>query len=911
MMVKNTKNYLLFSLIFSWAILCFKPALATECKNGTCTVDTNDFNGYTFGEDLSNSSLIVNDGGVAKTITINNGGDATINAGGEGVDFTINQGGQATINAGGEGEDFSVNSGASLTVAGNLTAQAQDITAYQSFNNINGGNLYITSNGTAEYINLNGGYINIADEGSAEYVVASEGVSTIAVGDDKAEDGDTSARLTNVEVLSGATLKLMDQDDGGDIDNVTVSGMLVSDFDENNPTHFTATQVTINDNGSFSLSTNDNIGSLVIKDDNQTVNALITNNSVNDLLIKNKSSFEVKSGGKASNTTVKDNGSLTVLGGGEASGVSLSGNAYFETEAGATVTNLSALGNSSVKIADNTLAGDLTIGKDVNLNGLNVSNLFGELSEVSNLTLTGGQNSAIGDSLKSTDTTNPHNLTLENGNYSADLTGWDDVTLKNVKFTAKNQIEAENVSIDRDSTIYISNPFAIKSSGAAVENAGIIDFVTNGEGSTSNNLTIVGNYVGLSGSLLKLNIDFATETSNKIIINGTASGTTDVLLTPTADGTTRNDILFAEAYNVSGGSDVFNIKRVSGSYYEWDTVFNNNKWYARLNSATQDGKHIIVPEVAAYYGLIDNTFMQTSSLGANLRNNIAISEYAKIPCRNVKRKDLSICRSARPVFSGWLAPVTSSATVESPFVYDAQISGFDGGLDLLSNGPTKIGLLASYRQGSYNYEENGDEYIINKSAETNITSYLAGAYIRYDGPFWSTILAGYAGMLDADIETEDDIRTSTSGTTYGVTLDVNYIYKNINGIRIEPGVRVSYTTVEMDPVEDNGGKTQEFDNASRTEIEAGIRFAKRWEFPNSRAEIFIKPSVVQIMDDGEDFALDKNNTLAAAEDRTLLKVSAGMSFDMTSSISASLAGSYLTGDDYEETSGNLSVMYKF
>ena len=35
------------------------------------------------------------------------------------------------------------------------------------------------------------------------------------------------------------------------------------------------------------------------------------------------------------------------------------------------------------------------------------------------------ENSAIGDSLKSTDTTNPHNLTLENGNYSADLTGWD------------------------------------------------------------------------------------------------------------------------------------------------------------------------------------------------------------------------------------------------------------------------------------------------------------------------------------------------------------------------------------------------------------------------------------------------------------------------------------------------------
>lgn len=560
MMVKNTKNYLLFSLIFSWAVLCFKPALASQCDDGTCTVDAEGFEGYTFGEDETNSSLIVNDGGVATTITINNKGDATINAGGEGVDFTINQGGIVTVN-GDEGNP------------GVLTSNA-GVGNHQNYNNINNdGNLYVQTNGHAEKINLNGGYINIADEGSAKYVVASEGVSTIAVGDDQAQDGDTSARLTDVEVLSDATLRLMDQYDGGNIDNVTVSGMLESNFDNGagGTTHFTATQVTINDNGSFSLSTNDNIDTLVIKD-TQNVNTSIDDYSVNGLLIKNNSSFEVKSGGEALNTTVKDNGLLTVLGGGEASGVSLSGNASFETEAGAKVTNLSALGNSSVTIADNTLAGDLTIGKDVNLNGLDVSNLFSENSDMSDLTLTGGQNSAIGNSLKSTDTTNYNLLTLENGDYSAELTGWDDVTLENVQFTANNQIEAENVYIDGNSTIYISNPFAIKASGLAVENAGTIDFVTNGEGSTSNNLIIDGNYIGLSKSLLKLNIDFATETSNKIIIKGTASGTTDVLLTPTADGTTRNDILFAEADNVSGGSDVFNIKRVSGSYYEWDTV---------------------------------------------------------------------------------------------------------------------------------------------------------------------------------------------------------------------------------------------------------------------------------------------------------------------------------------------------
>ena len=119
------------------------------------------------------------------------------------------------------------------------------------------------------------------------------------------------------------------------------------------------------------------------------------------------------------------------------------------------------------------------------------------------------------------------------------------------------------------------------------------------------------------------------------------------------------------------------------------------------------GRPLIVPETAAYYGLIDNTFMQTTSLGANLRNNIAINEYNKVPYRLAKRQKYSnhICRSTRPVFTGWIAPVSSSATIEAPYNYTSFISGVDGGIDIISNGITKFGLLASYRNGVYNYDE--------------------------------------------------------------------------------------------------------------------------------------------------------------------------------------------------------------
>ena len=375
--------------------------------------------------------------------------------------------------------------------------------------------------------------------------------------------------------------------------------------------------------------------------------------------------------------------------------------------------------------------------------------------------------------------------------------------------------------------------------------------------------------------------------------------------------TTNESILFVEApNNVSGGTDSFEIWRVEKSPFIWDVLFENNKWYAYV---TNGDSPVIVPEAAAYYGLIDNTFMQTASLGANLRNNIAINEFRKVACKLAKNQKYSnrLCRSAQPIFTGWVAPVYSSATVEAPYNYKATLSGVDGGLDLISNGIAKFGLMASYRNGTYTYDESGETYTLQGEAETAINSYLAGAYMRVDGNYWSILLAGYGGILDAEVSTEDGVNSDTSGTTFGATLDVNFIYKNVSGIRIEPGVRVSYTSVKMDEISDNAGKVQEFDNASRTEVEAGLRIAKRWEFPEARAEIFVKPAVVQTTNSASDFELVEERLLDSTEDRTIVKVEAGMSFDMIENWSASVAGSYSFGSDYTNTAANLSVIYNF
>ena len=800
----------------------------------------------------------------------------------------------------------------------------------------NDGKLTLENNAYAENFTIEQGSVAISDDAQLSGVKVT-GNADVEVG--YMSDTDLynyGGVLSDVTVENGGNLWLHNKEGTtlGAGSNITIKegGKLTSNKYENGSySTILIVGLYVEQGGKFDVSTDDNIADFNTYDKNGTVHEgsighaggtgnahnivvgdgsslTVKENDIADTITVEGGVLNINNGAQITNSTVTD-GTFNIDAGGKADWITFDGNSSVFAETGSNLSNISLLGNTTVNIEDySSLWETLTVGKDVV--GLDASQLFVPETNLYNLTLTGGLNSAFNDGIITNDN-GAHNLNLENGDYAPEeVNGWETVNLENASLSLRKDLGLFDgaLNIDPNSNLYVTGNVNIN--GGDVYNDGTIDLVTKSS-SANDTLTINGDYTGSTGSKLKLNIDVASAVSDKIIITGKASGNTSVYLTSLNNGSPlRDDVLFAQA-NSSSGEGVFKIHRVEGSYYQWNTVFNDNKWYASVKNAIKDDKYVLVPEAAAYYGLIDNTFMQTSSLGQNLRNNIAISEYKKVPCKNVKRGENAICRSNRPVFSGWLAPATTSITVDSPFVYDADISGFDGGLDLLSNGSTKLGLLASYRKGTYNYDENGDKYEIIGQAETTINSYLAGAYLRHDGQNWSTILAGYAGILDADISTADDVNTSISGTTYGATLDVSYIYKNMKGLRIEPGVRISYTAVEMDSVEDNAGKTQEFDNASRTEIEAGIKFAKRWEFPDSRAEIFIKPSIAHIMDDTSDFVIDEENSLAQADDRTVAKLSAGISFDMTSSLSASLAGSYSVGDDYTNSSGNLSVMYRF
>jgi autotransporter family porin len=133
--------------------------------------------------------------------------------------------------------------------------------------------------------------------------------------------------------------------------------------------------------------------------------------------------------------------------------------------------------------------------------------------------------------------------TLEKG---INLRGWNTFNLTNgARFTLTDNLKlaGSDVNIDASSTLFAGDNVhpvisAATPAGANVNNAGLID-LTNGGGSPGNTLTIDGNYAGGPGMLkLVTTLDaggpLATQTTDRLLVQGNASGETILDITPSS-----------------------------------------------------------------------------------------------------------------------------------------------------------------------------------------------------------------------------------------------------------------------------------------------------------------------------------------------------------------------------------------
>ena len=259
----------------------------------------------------------------------------------------------------------------------------------------------------------------------------------------------------------------------------------------------------------------------------------------------------------------------------------------------------------------------------------------------------------------------------------------------------------------------------------------------------------------------------------------------------------------------------------------------------------------------------------------------------------------------------WINPTYYTSNIDAPFDIDADVWGIEAGGDLQHDLNNKLGLFVSYRKGSYDMNGDGKHYYSTVGSEIDIDSYLAGLYYRYDRNNWYAFATLYGGIQQADIKTDDGIKSDTDGVEFGASLEAGYDYNLTDTVYLTPSLGVFYTQVNYDDATDSVGKKAEYNDLKQIELEAGVKLTKAFRLDEGYANVYVKPSVVQTLVDGDEVnitGLGKVNTL---DDETLGRIELGGRYGFTDQLSAYGWANYTFGSDYDATTVGLGLNYAF
>ena len=439
-------------------------------------------------------------------------------------------------------------------------------------------------------------------------------------------------------------------------------------------------------------------------------------------------------------------------------------------------------------------------------------------------------------------------------------------------------------------------------------------------------------------SFLHVDVDVENLTADMLNVNGNVEGTTKLVLYPTSDKDIRGEsILFAQSTNdTTGNADSFKVWRVYRSPYMFETKYtktgeNANKWELEMNDTVNpdadqkpderpdpevpDIKPTPTPdkptnpvygEVVAYGALPAAAIEQTRSVVDNVFGQTA-----------GRRSYCPGCGFYDYYWNGegfrnlWINPTYYTSNIDSPFDVDADVWGIEAGGDLQHDLNNKLGLFVSYRKGSYDMNGDGKHYYSTVGSEIDIDSYLAGLYYRYDRNNWYAFATLYGGIQQADIKTDDGIKSDTDGVEFGASLEAGYDYNLTDTVYLTPSLGVFYTQVNYDDATDSVGKKAKYNDLKQIELEAGVKLTKAFRLDEGYANVYVKPSVVQTLVDGDEVnitGLGKVNTL---DDETLGRIELGGRYGFTDQLSAYGWANYTFGLDYDATTVGLGLNYAF
>ena len=683
-----------------------------------------------------------------------------------------------------------------------------------------------------------------------------------------------------------------------------------------------------------------------------------------DSIINSGGTLNVADKAEINRTEVNEGGILNVAAGGYAQDTTVNSGGKLSAEAEARLNNMLANGGAILDIDSGAvLTGNIIIHADAEMGGsYDYSQIFkDEVTDDGSLTLVGGLNTALGES-SLINTTEGKKLHLTDGHYDIGdgaqaVNGWDLLTLQNnaeVKLEGDIALNGPNkkLIIEQGSTLDLAghSPSEYTITGS-VSNDGSMTFTHSGD-DADDITTIYGNYTAYNNAQMTIDVNPTTNTSDLLRIDGDVSGTTNVVLNVLQENVKPTQLIkFVEAENDDLATGAyFNIFRVDGSAFKWNSLYQDNAWYTATDDIIPDGsvsgygdgdmgnmaddKELqadaqlpdgfptapttpnlggnstnspsVVGEAIAYMGLPSAGIEQTRGMTRNISEKVAATKVYSKQCHGF----YDCAYDGAPLRNAWAAPVYSYSDVKAPYSYEAEISGFEGGFDIQSDVYNRLGVFASYRQGSYDFDGDGDDYYSKTGADMDIDSYILGLYHRYDeGKLW-TMGQIFLGYQDVSMSSDDGVSSSTDGIEFGAAIEGGLIFNPMTNLTIEPIIRLAYTQINYDDASDNYGKTATYGDVRNIEVEAGVKVEKTYLRKNGYAKLYVKPSIIQNIGSG-DVQVTSLRQVDGLENSTLgrLEVGGSMSFDDQWSGYANAA--YTFGSDYTNAAVNAGLNYAF
>ncbi|EAT8979205.1 fibronectin-binding autotransporter adhesin ShdA [Salmonella enterica] len=477
-------------------------------------------------------------------------------------------------------------------------------------------------------------------------------------------------------------------------------------------------------------------------------------------------------------------------------------------------------------------------------------------------------------------------------------------------------------------------------------NGDLINMGTIASGSTSstpgNTLYVDGNYTGNGGSLY-LNTVLGDDDSatDKLVITGDASGTTDLYINGIGDGAqTTNGIEVVDVGGVST-SDAFELKNeVNASLYTYRLYWNesDNDWYLASKAQSDDddsggddsdvtpsdggddGGNVTPPDDGGDGG--DVAPQYRADIGAYMGNQWMARN---LQMQTLYDREGSQYRNADgSVWARFKAGKAESEAVSGNIDMDSNYSQFQLGGDILAWGngqqSVTVGVMASYinadTDSTGNRGADGSQF----TSSGNVDGYNLGVYATWFADA-QTHSGAYVdswyqyGFYNNSVESGDAGSESYDSTANAVSLETGYRYdialSNGNTVSLTPQAQVVWQNYSADSVKDNYGTRIDGQEGDSWTTRLGLRVdGKLYKGSRTVIQPFAEANWLHTSDDVSVSFDDATVKQDLPANRAELKVGLQADIDKQWSVRAQVAGQ--TGsNDFGDLNGSLNLRYNW